>query len=95
VRSFYRLMRERDPFIRFAGCGARRADCPQAFINLGVAVRLLPAKGMTLPFVSYGGSSLIATGIAVGMVLCFTRTRPQGDIGDICSRHPRHAGCRR
>jgi cell division protein FtsW len=91
VRSFYRLMRERDPFIRLAGTGLVSLIALQAFINLGVAVRLLPAKGMTLPFVSYGGSSLIATGIAVGMVLCFTRTRPQGDIGDILlARHPRH-----
>jgi hypothetical protein len=38
---------------------------------------------MTLPFVSYGGSSLIAAGIAVGMLLALTRTRPQGEIGDI------------
>jgi cell division protein FtsW len=92
MRSFYRLMRERDPFIRLAGTGLVSLIALQAFINLGVAVRLLPAKGMTLPFVSYGGSSLIATGIAVGMVLCFTRTRPQGDIGDILlARHPRHA----
>jgi len=88
VRSFYRLMRERDPFIRLAGTGLVSLIALQAFINLGVAVRLLPAKGMTLPFVSYGGSSLIATGIAVGMVLCFTRKRPQGDIGDILlARH--------
>jgi cell division protein FtsW len=55
----------------------------QAMINIGVAVRLLPAKGMTLPFVSYGGSSLIAGGIAIGMVLAFTRKRPQKDVSDL------------
>ena len=82
VRSLLRLMRERDPFIRLAGTGLAAMFGVQAMINMGVAVRLLPAKGMTLPFVSYGGSSLIAGGIAVGMLLAFTRTRPQGEIGD-------------
>lgn len=83
ISSLMRLMRERDPFIRLAGTGLACMFGVQAMINMGVAVRLLPAKGMTLPFVSYGGSSLIATGIAVGMLLSFTRTRPQGEIGDI------------
>ncbi len=83
VRSLARLMRERDPFIRLAGCGLAAMFGVQALINMGVAVRLLPAKGMTLPFVSYGGSSLIASGIALGMLLAFTRTRPQGEIGDL------------
>ncbi|SFP02773.1 putative lipid II flippase FtsW [Tranquillimonas alkanivorans] len=83
VRSLIRLMRERDPFIRLAGTGLACTFGVQALINMGVAVRLLPAKGMTLPFVSYGGSSLIAGGIMVGMLLAFTRTRPQGEIGDI------------
>ena len=82
VRSLFRLMRERDPFIRLAGTGLVSMFGVQAMINMGVAVRLLPAKGMTLPFVSYGGSSLIAGGIAVGMLLAMTRTRPQGEIGD-------------
>ncbi|HID68401.1 MAG TPA: cell division protein FtsW [Roseibacterium sp.] len=82
LRSFSRLMKERDPFARLAGTGLVSLLALQAFINMGVAVRLLPAKGMTLPFVSYGGSSLIATGIAVGMLLVFTRTRPQGDLAD-------------
>jgi len=83
VRSLVRLLRERDPFIRLAGTGLACMFGVQAMINMGVAVRLLPAKGMTLPFVSYGGSSLIAGGIAVGMLLAFTRTRAQGEIGDI------------
>ncbi|HEY9037837.1 MAG TPA: putative lipid II flippase FtsW [Roseovarius sp.] len=83
VRSLMRLMRERDPFIRLAGTGLACIFGVQAMINMGVAVRLLPAKGMTLPFVSYGGSSLIAGGIAVGMLFAFTRSRPQGEIGDI------------
>ncbi|OCX66040.1 cell division protein FtsW [Thioclava sp. SK-1] len=87
VRSMLRLMRERDPFTRLAGCGLAAAFGVQAFINMGVAVRLLPAKGMTLPFVSYGGSSVIASGIAVGMLLALTRTRPQGQISDLLSRH--------
>lgn len=86
VRSLLRLMKERDPFIRLAGTGLACAFGVQAMINMGVAVRLLPAKGMTLPFVSYGGSSLIAGGIAVGMLLAFTRTRPQGEIGEILLR---------
>ncbi len=83
VRSFLRLIRERDPFIRLAGSGLAAIFGVQALINMGVAVRLLPAKGMTLPFVSYGGSSIIAAGITVGMLLAFTRTRPQGRLGDV------------
>lgn len=89
VRSLVRLMRERDPFIRLAGAGLACSFAVQAMVNMGVAVRLLPAKGMTLPFVSYGGSSVIASGIAVGMLLAFTRTRPQGEIGDILLRKGR------
>ncbi len=86
VRSMFRLIRERDPFARLAGTGLAALFGMQALINLGVAARLLPAKGMTLPFVSYGGSSLIAAGIALGMLLAFTRSRPQGEIGDIIRR---------
>ena len=86
VRSLLRLTRERDPFVRLAGTGLACIFGVQAMINIGVAVRLLPAKGMTLPFVSYGGSSVIAAGITVGMLLALTRTRPQGEIGDIFKR---------
>ncbi|MEM1429384.1 MAG: putative peptidoglycan glycosyltransferase FtsW [Pseudomonadota bacterium] len=86
VRALWRLMRERDPFIRLAGTGLACMFGVQAMINMGVAVRLLPAKGMTLPFVSYGGSSLIAGGIALGALLALTRTRPQGAMADIFGR---------
>ena len=83
IRSLARLTRERDPFIRIAGAGLACTFGVQTIINMGVAVRLLPAKGMTLPFVSYGGSSAIAGGVAAGMLLAFTRVRPQGQIGDL------------
>jgi len=86
VRSLLRLRNERDPFARIAGTGLACAFGVQALINMGVAVRLLPAKGMTLPFVSYGGSSVIASGIALGMLLALTRSRPQGRISDVLGR---------
>ena len=89
VRSLFRLMKERDPFIRLAGTGLTVVFGVQAMINMGVAVRLLPAKGMTLPFVSYGGSSVIAAGITVGALLAMTRHRPQGRMGDIFPRRGR------
>ena len=83
VRCLMRLTRERDMFARLAGTGLTVLIASQAFVNLGVAVRLLPAKGMTLPFVSYGGSSLVAMGGLAGMLLCFTRLRAQNKIGDM------------
>ncbi|MEM8632253.1 MAG: putative lipid II flippase FtsW [Pseudomonadota bacterium] len=89
VRSLIRLVQERDPFVRLAGAGLACSFGIQAMINLGVAARLLPAKGMTLPFVSYGGSSLIAGGIAMGMLLAFTRKRPQGQISDLLGNRGR------
>ncbi len=87
LRSFLRLMRERDPFTRIAGTGLAAMFGVQAIINMGVAVRLLPAKGMTLPFVSYGGSSLVAGGIAVGMLWRLPatglRARSETSCGDM------------
>ena len=83
VRSLLRLVRERDPFVRLAGTGLAVLLGMQAMINVGVAVRLLPAKGMTLPLISYGGSSLIAAGLGLGVLLALTRRRPQHDLDDI------------
>jgi len=86
VRSLLRLLRERDAFVRLAGVGLSALLAMQALINLGVAVRLLPAKGMTLPFISYGGSSALATGVMLGCLLALTRRRPQDDMADVLGR---------
>jgi cell division protein FtsW len=82
VRALLRLVRERDPFIRLAGTGLAVLLGMQAIINIGVAVRLLPAKGMTLPLISYGGSSLIAAGLGLGVLLAMTRKRPRHAVDD-------------
>ncbi len=86
VRSLLRLTAETDPFTRLAGAGLACIFGVQAMINMGVAVRLLPAKGMTLPFVSYGGSSVIAAGITVGMLLALTRSRPRDQMARLFGR---------
>jgi cell division protein FtsW len=85
-RGLARLSRDRDIFVRLAGSGLVLLFAAQAIINMGVAVRLLPAKGMTLPFVSYGGSSLVASGLAIGILLALSRERPQGQIEDVFLR---------
>jgi cell division protein FtsW len=79
ARALLRLVGERDPFIRLAGTGLACQFGMQAMINMGVAVRLLPAKGMTLPLISYGGSSLIAACLGLGALLAMTRVRPRPD----------------
>jgi len=75
VRALGRVMDERTPFIRLAAAGLAVLVGLQAFINMAVAIRLLPAKGMTLPFISYGGSSMLAAALAIGMLLALTRSR--------------------
>lgn len=83
LRSLRLLSRERDMFCRAAGAGLAVMFGAQAFINMGVTFTLLPAKGMTLPFISYGGSSMLASGIAMGLLLALTRERPQDHVTDI------------
>ncbi|MEM6942749.1 MAG: putative peptidoglycan glycosyltransferase FtsW [Pseudomonadota bacterium] len=77
LRALARLLEERCMFTRLAGTGLAVAFGLQAFVNLAVAIRLLPAKGMTLPFISYGGSSMLAAALAMGVLLALTRSRPQ------------------
>ncbi len=75
VRGFLRMGQEEDSFRMIAVGGLLAEFGIQAIVNMGVAVNLLPAKGMTLPFLSYGGSSLIAMAGGMGMMLALTRKR--------------------
>jgi cell division protein FtsW len=75
VRLLLRSAKARDPFAQLAGSGLAIVIAVQAFINMGVAISLLPAKGMTLPFISYGGSSLFAVALTMGFALALTRQR--------------------
>ena len=91
ARSLFRLIQERDPFTRLAGTGLACAFGVQALINMGVAVRLLPAKGMTLPFVSYGGSSLISLALGMGFLIAVTRKRPRTEVLMDAALEPAHS----
>ncbi len=75
-RGLGRLLAENNLFVMLAGTGIVTQFGLQAVINMGVNLRLMPTKGMTLPFISYGGSSLIALALGMGMLLALTRTRP-------------------
>ena len=77
VRLLLRAANQRDAFCQLAGAGLAVVTAVQAFINMGVAVSLLPAKGMTLPFISYGGSSLFSIALTMGFALAVTRQRPK------------------
>jgi cell division protein FtsW len=76
MRGLWRLMEERDVFISLAATGLLVQFGLQAFINMGSSLHLIPTKGMTLPFVSYGGSSVVALAIGMGFLLALTRRRP-------------------
>lgn len=75
VRLLLRSARAKDAFTGLCGASLASVVALQAFINMGVAVSLLPAKGMTLPFISYGGSSLFAVALTMGYALSVTRQR--------------------
>lgn len=75
LRGLLRLLGERDMFIILGATGLLTQFGLQAFINMASALHLIPTKGMTLPFVSYGGSSVIAVALGMGMLLALTRRR--------------------
>ena len=76
LRGLVRLLDEEDLFTVLAGAGLLCQLGGQAFINILVNLQLFPSKGMTLPFVSYGGSSTIAQCLCVGLLLAITRRNP-------------------
>jgi cell division protein FtsW len=77
LRALGKAMRNDDPFLRFSIAGLAILFGAQSAINMAVNLALIPAKGMTLPFISYGGSSMISLAYGMGMLLAFTRERPR------------------
>jgi cell division protein FtsW len=80
IRALRKAMGNGDPFIRFAAAGLAILFGLQSTINMAVNLHLMPAKGMTLPFISYGGSSLISLAYGMGMLIALTRERPQARL---------------
>ena len=80
LRGLLLALRNQDPFCRFVAAGMTIMFGVQSWINMAVNLRAMPAKGMTLPFISYGGSSLLALGLGMGFLLATTRKRPIADL---------------
>ena len=80
LRGLNKIMNEDDVFIVLAVAGILVMYAMQAFVHMGSALHILPAKGMTLPFISYGGSSLLSSCIAMGVVLGLTRRQVRQSI---------------
>ena len=76
IRGLYRAMKLGDPFEQVAAAGLFVLVGQQTIINVAVNLNMIPTKGMTLPFISYGGSSMIAMGLTLGLALALTRRRP-------------------
>ena len=80
MRGLMRLLAEHDEFIILASSGLVASFGLQAFVNMASSLSLIPTKGMTLPFISYGGSSALAVALGMGMLLALTRRRHHGDV---------------
>ena len=80
LRALRHAMQNQDPFTRFAVAGLAILFGAQSAINMSVNLHLIPAKGMTLPFISYGGSSMISLAYGMGMLLALTRARPRAAL---------------
>ena len=80
IRALLRALRNEDAFTRFAASGLAMLIGLQSAINMSVNLHLIPAKGMTLPFISYGGSSMLAIAYTMGMLLALTREQPRSAL---------------
>ncbi len=80
VRGYNRIMDTDNVFVILASGGILTLFGLQALINMGSSIHLLPTKGMTLPFISYGGSSLLSSGLGMGMLLALTRRQGRSGI---------------
>ncbi len=80
LRALSHASRAEDPFTRFAVAGLAVLFGLQSAINMAVNLHLLPAKGMTLPFISYGGSSMMSVAWGMGMLLAITRGQPRAEL---------------
>ena len=80
-RAMLAAFRRRHDFERIAIAGLAIQIGLQAFVNIGVNLHVLPAKGMTLPFISYGGSALLAAALTMGFLLALSRRRPEVQVG--------------
>jgi len=83
MRTLARAYSTEDMFARFAASGLAILFGVQGAINMAVNLQLIPAKGMTLPFISYGGSSIVSLAYGVGMMLALTRQRPRTEMDSI------------
>ncbi len=83
IRGLSRAYATEDMFSRFAASGLAILFGMQSAINMAVNLQLIPAKGMTLPFISYGGSSIISLAYGIGMMLALTRLRPRTEMESI------------
>jgi cell division protein FtsW len=89
LRGLMVARRNEDPFCRLAITGLVLMFGMQAAINMAVNVHLMPAKGMTLPFISYGGSSLLSLALGMGFLIALTRRRPRAEMLDRFGPAPR------
>jgi cell division protein FtsW len=81
IRSIFRhIIKERDLFSYIALTGLVSQLTIQIIVNIAVSINLAPTKGMTLPFISYGGSSMISTAICLGFILALTKKKYHQDL---------------